>query len=376
MMKNMYNNSPRNNGGSFLLKGLGFLFALIIFVGMMDKAGINISMPEVDGLEEGVARASMGEAVPATTEVAEERNPIVVGGEPEIRRTRSYATPKSYDISSKKSNTSNRLDRNVSAEDWIEGFSELAVEQAMDRGIPAGVALAVGVSKLQEGVNITNWNSFMEEVIEPLAAAKFQASRQEIKSYYKYSANSERWAEGLGTRGDFSTQSLKKVMKKYALRDFDYEVRNRLANDPEVEKKAREVAEEVTFAIKESRWESRKKAVASKKSASEITKEEMWEAEYDEMVGREVAKKIAKDKLKSNQYISEEDMARLVEETNVETSDVLQHKLSFPGRKVNKKHPEASKLTDIANPRNKQSREELYQQKLKERKASRKKERS
>lgn len=372
----MYNNSPRNNGGSFLLKGLGFLFALIIFVGMMDKAGINISMPEVEGMEEGVARASMGETAPATTEVAEERNRIVVGGEPELRRTRSYAPPKSYDISSEKSNTSNRLDRNVSAEDWIEGFSELAVEQAMDRGIPAGVALAVGVSKLQEGVNITNWNSFMEEVIEPLAAAKFQASRQEIKSYYKYSANSERWAEGLGTSGDFSTKSLKKVMKKYALRDFDYEVRNRLANDPEVEKKAREVAEEVTFAIKESRWENRKKAVASKKSTSEITKEEMWEAEYDEMVGREVAKKIAKDKLKSNQYISEEDMARLVEETNVETSDVLQNKLSFPGRKVNKKHPEASKLKDIANPRNKQSREELYQQKLKERKASRKKERS
>ncbi len=372
----MYNNSPRNNGGSFLLKGLGFLFALIIFVGMMDKAGINISLPEEEGFEEGIAKASVGES--ATTTVADDRNRVVVGDEPELRRTRSYEAPKSYDISSKKSNASSRLDRNISVEDWIEGFSELAVEQAMDRGIPAGVALAVGVSKVQEGVNISNWNSFMEEVIEPLAAAKFQASRKEIKSYFKYSANSERWAEGLGTTGSFSTKSLKGVMKKYALRDFDYEVRNRLSSDPEVEQKAREVAEEVTFAIKESRWESRKKAVASENNTNEVSKEEVWEAEYDEMVGREVAKRIAKDKLKSNQYISEEDMARLVEETNVETSKVLrqENKLSFPGRKVNEKHPEAKKLKDITNPRNKQSREELYQQKLKERKAAKKKERS
>jgi len=358
------------------LKGLGFLFALIIFVGMMDKAGINISLPEEEGFEEGVVKASVGEST--AKEVADDRNRVVVGDEPELRRTRSYEAPKSYDINSKKSNSSSRLDRNISVEDWIEGFSELALEQAMDRGIPAGVALAVGVSKIQEGVNITTWNSFMEEVIEPLAAAKFQASRKEIKSYFKYSANSERWAEGLGTTGSFSTKSLKGVMKKYALRDFDYEVRNRLSNDPEVEQKAREVAEEVTFAIKESRWESRKKAVASERKTSEVAKEEVWEAEYDEMVGREVAKKIAKEKLKSNQYISEEDMARLVEETNVATSKVLQqeNKLSFPGRKVNEKHPDAKKLKDITKPRNKQSREELYQQKLKERKASKKKERS
>ena len=103
---------------------------------------------------------------------------------------------------------------------------------------------------------------------------------------------------------------------------------------------------------------------------------EIWEAEYDEMVGREVAKEIAKEKLKSNSYISEEDMARLVEETNVETSKVLESKLSFPGRKVNKNHPDAAKMNDITKPKNSQAREELYQKKLKARKASRKKERS
>lgn len=374
-MKNI-DNSPRRNGGSFLLKSLGFLFAVIIFVGMMDKAGVNISLDDQGAANAQVAHMAVGEN--STLEeppAAPARNRIIVADEPEVRPTRSYSTPKSYDISSKTSR-SKGLDRSITVEDWIQGFSDLAVEQAMDRGIPAGVALAVGVSKINDGVNISNWNSFMEEVIEPLAAAKFQASRKQIKAYFKYSANSEKWAEGLGNTGDFSASTLKKVMKKYALRDYDYEVRNRLSTDPEVEKRAREVAEEVTYAMKESRWEARKKAVADRSKAREMRNTEIWEAEYDEMVGREVAKEIAKEKLKSNSYISEEDMARLVEETNVETSKVLDSKLSFPGRKVNKNHPDAAKMNDITKPKNSQAREELYQKKLKARKASRKKERS
>ncbi len=374
-MKNI-NNAPRRNGGSFLFKSLGFLFAIILFVGMMDKAGVNISLDNQGAASKQVAHASVGETPAMETPPASAtRNRVIVADEPEVRPTRSYSTPKSYDISSKTSKRKG-LDRSITVEDWIAGFSDLAVEQAMDRGIPAGVALAVGVSKINDGVNISNWNSFMEEVIEPLAAAKFQASRKQIKSYFKYSANSEKWAEGLGSTGDFSTSTLKKVMKKYALKDYDYEVRNKLSSDPEVEKRAREVAEEVTYAMKESRWEARKKAVADHSKAREIKSTEVWEAEYDEMVGREVAKEIAKKKLKSNSYISEEDMARLVEETNSETSEVLENKLSFPGRKVNKDHPDAAKLKDITNPKNNQAREELYQKKLKARKASRKKERS
>lgn len=377
MMKNMYNNSPRNSGGSFLFKSLGFLFAVILFVGMMDKAGVNISLQDQGASSTRVAHATVGESNALEAPAAPERsNRVIVADEPEVRPTRSYSAPKSYDVSSNSSSKRKGLDRSVTVEDWIEGFSDLAIEQAMDRGIPAGVALAVGVAKLSEGVNISNWNSFMEEVIDPLAAAKFQASRKEIKSYFKYSANSEKWAEGLGNTGDFSSSNLKKVMKKYGLRDFDYEVRNKLSSDPEVEQKATEVAEEVTYAMKETRWEARKKAVADRSKSREMKSSEIWEAEYEEMVGREVAKEIAKKKLKTNKYLSEEDMARLVEETNVETSTVLKNKLSFPGRKINKDHPDAAKMKDITNPKNTQAREELYQDKLKSRKASRKKERS
>ncbi len=374
-MKNI-DNSPRRNGGSLLLRSLGFLFAVILFVGMMDKAGVNISLDDQGTSSAQVAHMGVGESTSMEAPApSTPRNRIIVADEPEVRPTRSYSTPKAYDITSKASKRKG-LDRSITVEDWIEGFSDLAVEQAMDRGIPAGVALAVGVSKINDGVNISNWNSFMEEVIEPLAAAKFQASRKQIKAYFKYSANSEKWAEGLGNTGDFSASTLKKVMKKYALRDYDYEVRNKLSTDPEVEKRAREVAEEVTYAMKESRWEARKKAVADQSRSREMKSTEIWEAEYDDMVGREVAKEIAKKKLKSNSYISEEDMARLVEETNVETSKVLDSKLSFPGRKVNKDHPDAAKMKDITNPKNSQAREELYQKKLKARKASRKKERS
>lgn len=377
-MKNMYNNPSKRSGGSFLFKGLGFLFAVILTVGMLDKAGLNISLKEGDEVNRNTfAQASMGGELPYAKEEEglNKKRVVIVADEPAIRPTNHYATPQSYAISSNVSSEKKGLNRNIKVEDWIENFSDVAVEQAMSRGIPAGVALAVGVAKIRDGININDWNSFMEEVIEPLAAAKFQASKNDIKSYFKYSANSEKWAEGLGSTGDFSSQTLKSLMKEYALRDFDHEVRNKLSNDPEVEQKAREVAEEVTFAIKESRWE-RRKATTTESKKNVADKTEQWESEYDEMVGREVAKEIAKKKLKTNKYISEEDMARLVEETNVETSGVLNQKLAFPGRKVNENSPKAESLKDITNPKNTQAREELYQQKLKERKTARKKERS
>lgn len=43
----------------------------------------------------------------------------------------------------------------------------------MDCGIFVGVVLVVGVFKINDGVNISNWNSFMEEVIELFVVVKF-----------------------------------------------------------------------------------------------------------------------------------------------------------------------------------------------------------
>ncbi|MFM9948257.1 MAG: hypothetical protein ACKV1O_09990, partial [Saprospiraceae bacterium] len=87
---------------------------------------------------------------------------------------------------------------------------------------------------------------------------------------------------------------------------------------------------------------------------------------YDEIVGSEVAKEAARKKLKSGRYLTEEDLTRLVEETDQETAKALKSKLAFPGRKVNPNHPDAAKRLDITDPKNTQAREELYQRKLKE----------
>lgn len=50
-------------------------------------------------------------------------------------------------------------------------------------------------------------------------------------------------------------------MKKYVLCDYDYEVCNKLLIDFEVEKRVREVVEEVIYVMKEFWWEVRKKVV-------------------------------------------------------------------------------------------------------------------
>lgn len=121
----------------------------------------------------------------------------------------------------------------------------------MDCGIFVGVVLVVGVFKINDGVNISNWNSFMEEVIELFVVVKFQVFCKQIKVYFKYFVNSEKWVEGLGNIGDFFVLILKKVMKKYVLCDYDYEVCNKLLIDFEVEKRVREVVEEVIYVMKE-----------------------------------------------------------------------------------------------------------------------------
>ncbi|MCB0571754.1 MAG: hypothetical protein KDC66_18425 [Phaeodactylibacter sp.] len=358
-MRNNY--SPGNGTGlGGLLKGLGVITALILLVGLLDKAGVRIS---VQGQENKGPNAYYSSAIPGAASEKADGEVIVVSPE-----GNSTYEEESWEPVGRSAKASHATRQTSAVDDWVGRFSNSAIQQAIRQGIPAGIALAVGITKMEEGVHIDSWQAFMEKVILPLAHIKDSASENDRSSYFKYSANSSRWADGLARNANFSASVLKRNLDRYSLHEYDRAVKEKLSDkdvvDIETERKARAVADEVATSIR-----NRKAAdTGSRRSKDTEAADEAaeWENFYDESVGHEVAKEIARKKLKSGQYISEEDMSQLVEETNTETSKVLDNNLSFLGRKINRNKPGAEQKLDISDPGNAQAREELYQRKLQE----------
>lgn len=361
-MKNQY---PQGRSGGFF-NTLGFFVAIIFGIGLLNKAGFHIGLP-------GSSPAGRQESslLPASIPSGGEAETIVldpVSNAPGARR--SYPATDAAAGRDDRTLSSSSSRRSTNLEEWIDRFSAVAMCEAVRQGVPAGISLAVGIARLENGSAINSVADFIEQVIKPLAGVKDQSPQDRLQSYFKYSANSERWAEGLGRAGQYPESTLKKSLRRYGLEFYDREVRNQLMGgaviDPETERKAGIVAEEVTSSIRERRQSAPGKQVDTYSAPRKTDKVSEWENQYDEIVGKEVAKEIARRKLKARDYISEDDMAELVEETNVETENAIGNKLSFPGRKINRNHPDAVKLLDITDPRNAQAREELYQQKLRE----------
>lgn len=354
-MRDQYYHPPQERGSNRLFSALGLIFAGILAIGLLSKAGVKINLPGEDsGSASGLMSASMDDSG------ASENGGVVVlppKGEKGTEYDSDFVPKTPRD---KPSRSSGRASSggDVNAEAWIERFSETAVQQAVSKGIPAGIALAVGLMEIQSGKSINNWNDFMNRVIKPLVKLKEQSASGDLRSYFKYSANSDRWAQGLDEADLYKATALKKTLSSYDLSAYDHQVKARLAQEEEIERQAEYVASEVTTSIR-------------KKSRSAAVEDEETEAprasnRYDEIVGSEVAKEVARKKLKSGRYLKEEDLTRLVEETDQETAKALKSKLAFPGRKVNPNHPDAAKRLDITDPKNTQAREELYQRKLKE----------
>ena len=361
----MSKNYSQGNGWGLgrLFNALGLLTALILIIGMLDKAGVRITL---QGRDNDRSAAYYSASMDGATAENDKGDVIVVSP----NGSSSYEAENWEPVSGKRGSKAGRTaQKSSSVDEWIERFSNSAVQQAVRQGIPAGIALAVGISKLEEGVHIDSWQAFMEEVIMPLARIKDNATDRERSTYFKYSANSGRWADGLSRNANFSATVLKRNIDRYRLHDYDRAVTEKLSDgdvvDLETERKARAVADEVSVSIR-----NRKAAEPTRErrnaNADTPDKTAEWDNFYDEAVGHEVAKEIARKKLKTGQYISEDDMSQLVEETNTETSKVLKNKLSFLGRKINRDHPDADKLLDISDPKNAQAREELYQRKLEE----------
>lgn len=353
-MRDQYYHPPqRERGNNRLFSTLGLLFAGILAIGLMNKAGIKINFKGAEN-NSGLMSASMD-----NSGAAADGDVVVIPpkGEKGTEYDSDFVPKTPRDKPSSRSERTHSSKGAVDAEAWIERFSETAVQQAVSKGIPAGIALAVGLMEIQSGKSINNWNDFMARVIKPLAKLKAESASGELRSYFKYSANSDRWAQGLDEADLYKAPALKKALSNYDLSVFDQQVKERLAREEEIERQADYVASEVTTSI---RKKSRSAAVEDEETTVSASNR------YDEIVGEEVAKATARKKLKSGKYISEEDLKRLVEETDQETAKTLKSKLAFPGRKVNPNHPDAAKRMDITDPKNTQAREEVYQRKLRE----------
>lgn len=350
---------PQRRGGINLFNILGFAFSAILLVGMLSKAGVKLEIPAGTTTTEGTsilkADASMHEAVV--------ENPIRLSEE----AVRSTDKPTGYE-NSPVSSRAKQFGQTVAPEEWVGRFAQEARKQALQKGIPAGITLAVGLSHVQQGAVIEDWKSFIERVVNPLAEIKQNSSREQVQTYFKYAANSERWAEGLGRSGAFSERQLKQIIQDYGLSAFDQNVRSELltaaSTDKQVERKANFVADEVASSVRR-KQEAQSRSSQSPELRSNPKTEDTKDL-YNEIVGHDVAKKIAQKKLKSGKYLTAEDMERLIEETDAETTQAMKNNLGFMGRKINRNHPEAEKMLDITNPNNSQARTELYQERLKE----------
>jgi hypothetical protein len=355
-----YYNAPRRSNLS-LLNILGFLFAITIFIGILDRAGIKVVVGQNSNHNQSGMIPDFG-----AKEQPQEGELLVVDAHSSNQQehTTAYHYSNNASVGPAASGTSKN------PEEWIERFASSARSQALEKGVPAGIALAYGIEQLNSGRTINSWHQFINEVIIPLVAIKQAAPQTNLQQYFKYSANSERWIVGLGKDHRFSASRLNNHMRKYQLHKYDQEVMAIIANGGKYqqvqERKSTQVADEVASSIVAKRIERQHQHATS--ASQQNSNADEWEQYYDEVVGKAVAKEIARKKLKSGQYLSEDDMQNLIDETNEETSGVISNNISFLGRKINKNHPEAEQMLDITNPKNAQAREELYQQKLREKK--------
>lgn len=344
----MSNQNRNNSSLSGLLKLLGAVFALILIIGALDKAGVKIILgdkPAGDTYESN----------------------LLPRAAPEKERS-SYVPPRSPEGHNRSAPSGRRTPSEgltaTGIENFLDRFASSARKQALEQGVPAGIALAYGIEELKRGQRIDSWDDFQEKVVQPLARLKQEVPRDALSHYFKYSANSQRWAKGLGRYTRHAEQQLLDNLRAYGLAAEDEAVTEILLSQPEDSPRLQEVADEVTAKIV--RRQNKDRTVEQETAQTPETGTKAWRDFYQEEVGHEVAKEIARKKLRSGQYIGEADMEALIEETNQETQATMKSNIGLLGRKINKNHEGAGQKLDITAPRNAQAREELYQQKLRE----------
>lgn len=347
-MRKEYKTTRSNGLGIFNL--LGFAFAVILTVGFIKKSGVDfLENTSAYEYEEAELLASISALNPA------ERVPV--------NRNKTYKT-ENYTPSEIKARPKTVPARVISIEKWINDFNTFAKDQAMANGIPAGISLAMGITAIDAGIPIRSADDYMRAVVEPLTHLKKNAPYQDRSAYFKYAANSNLWAEGLGATGRYSSSDLKDLIARYKLDAFDKQVRSNIISAPSNSKpivKERKIEYVASKAVKEKTIVAEAYEAKPRHAVSKSARAQEWKEEYNTVVGHEVAKEVARKKLKTGNYLTDEDMQQLIAETNVETEKALDNKLMFVGRKINKQHPKAKEALDITKAKNSQARGERYQ---------------
>ncbi len=135
-------------------------------------------------------------------------------GSPEVR---------SYASSSRRAPTStpSPASSDSQVESWLEQHARIAVLEAVRSGVPAGVSLSLGIAQLESGY-LHPSDDFIERVVMPLDQLKGSDKRMWSR-YYKYSANSGKWFEGLRAQQHFDRYDLLRIFDTYDLARFDAE---------------------------------------------------------------------------------------------------------------------------------------------------------
>jgi hypothetical protein len=342
-------NSTRKSGyGIFNL--LGFLCAIILIAGFLKRSNSTSSISPIEEFEQTEERLLAGLENADHARLAESSKPV----------TSVYYAPKSRP----NKRTTAHEGAILSPARWVQNFEAVAKDQALQEGIPAGISLAMGVQIIQSGVPINSRQDFIDLVVRPLTHLKANAPYRDRSAYFKYAANSSKWADGLGASGRYSASDLKRILVDYNLAQTDKAVRQQIVNSPKVSERK---VEYVANTMQDRREETRetKTTETVRHPVSRADKAARWREGYEEGVGSEVAKEIARKKLKSGSYITEEDMSQLIDEVNAETAEVTENKVMFMGRKINRDHKRAGEVTDISDKRNAQARGEKYQEYVK-----------
>lgn len=105
---------------------------------------------------------------------------------------------------------------------WVDRHRTVAVMEALDRGVPAGISLAVGLHLLQQGT-MTERDDFATRVVDRLSRLRDNAAT-ESRTHFRFFANSGEWARGLEREGHFSESELLAILQEFNLSAYDSEV--------------------------------------------------------------------------------------------------------------------------------------------------------
>lgn len=198
---------------------LGFITTVFLMAGYLYKNNYRIT--QTDGSQ---ALASVESKEAADDFFVQEQQQLQQLATPQVRTTRAQRP------------TAAAPAQPSDLRDWIDQHASVAVLEAVRQGVPAGVSLSLGIAQVQAGY-LQPTDNFIDRVITPLAQLKERDKRMWSR-YYKYSANSSKWFEGLYTEDYFAELGLAEIFDAYQLARFDAETYLALTKQKEAAQEA------------------------------------------------------------------------------------------------------------------------------------------